>query len=31
MKKFKQAVWNYLVAWGEYRYKTVKYRGYMMF
>lgn len=28
MKKFMTAVWDFFVAWGEYRYKVAKRNGY---
>ena len=31
MKKFTQAVWDLLVAWGEFRYQMSKKRGYMIY
>lgn len=29
--KIAHAVWEMLVEWGEYRYRTAKKRGYMMY
>jgi hypothetical protein len=31
LNKIKIAVWDFFVAWGEYRYKIAKKNGYMMF
>ena len=28
MKKFINAVWDFLVAWGEYRYELARRHGY---
>jgi len=28
MKKFMNAVWDFFVAWGEYRYQVAKRRGF---
>jgi len=28
MKEFAKAVWDFFVAWGEYRYQIAKRRGY---
>jgi len=29
MKKFMNAVWDFFVEWGEYRYQVAKRRGFM--
>jgi len=31
MKKFLIAVWNFFEAWGEYRYRVAKRRGFMTY
>ena len=31
MKKAIDAVWDFLVAWGEYRYELARKRGYMLY
>lgn len=31
MKNFRQTVWDFFIAWGEYRYKLAKKNGYMMY
>lgn len=31
MKKFFTAVWDFFVAWGEYRHKALKRRGYSVY
>jgi hypothetical protein len=31
MKKFSKVVWDFFMAWGEYRYKLAKRNGYMMY
>lgn len=31
MKKFATAVWDFFVAWGEFRYQMSKRRGYMSY
>lgn len=31
MKKFMTAIWDFFVAWGEYRYKMAKRHHYMIY
>jgi hypothetical protein len=31
MKKFIDSVWDFFVAWGEFRYQVAKRRGFMYY
>jgi len=31
MKKVTQAIWDFFVAWGEYRYQVAKRRGFQYY
>jgi len=31
MKKFLKAAWDFFEAWGEYRYRVAKQRGFMYY